>query len=248
MGPEGLLLGLVAGAASGAFTALAGAGGGVLLIAGLGLALPPGLVLAATAPALGAGNLTRAWALRRSVPTRAGLWLLAGTVPAAVVGAWAAAYAPERLLAGLLGFSLLFEAAKGFAKKAAAEAEASPAAQHLQLATWGAEAGALSGLLGGAGGFLMPRLVRLGWTPLAVTGAGAWAMTGAHAAKSLAYPAAGLGGPGLWWLAAGLIAGQVLGNWVGTRWLAGAKPEDWRQWARVGLGLGGGALVAQAIW
>lgn len=240
-----LWVGLFAGASTGAFTALAGAGGGVLLVASLGAICSPGLVLAATAPALGAGNLTRAWALRREVPAQASLWLLAGTVPAAALGALLAAQAPERLLAGLLGLSLLAEAWKGV--KGKQEGGAPKAEAGLRLTGLGAVSGALSGLLGGAGGFLVPQLSRLGWTPLAVTGAAAWAMTGAHFVKSLAYPAAGLGGPGLGALAAGLVAGQVLGNLVGTRWLRTAQPQAWRRWAQAGLVVGAAGMLAQAL-
>jgi uncharacterized membrane protein YfcA len=151
------------------------------------------------------------------VPWRLLLPFCAGSVPAAFVGG--AVSLPTHVHRLLLGIVLLFAAGRlWWRSRETPELRAAPSA--LVLVALGAALGLLAGLTGVGGGiFLSPLLILMRWQDVRKT-------AGASVAFILVNSIAGIAGhfvagrvvpSGTWLLAPAVIAGGVLGSWLGAK-------------------------------
>lgn len=220
------LLILPFGMVAGVLTTLAGMGGGLLLLAGLGSWFGAREALALSTPALFVSNLHRVYLLRKDV-VRPTLTLFAvGAVPGALVGSLTAAVVPQALLSAILVVATLLAFARflGILRINARPAIVAPA---------GFGIGALTGTAGGAGALVAPLYLSLGLTGtqyVATVSASAVVM---HAVRIVGYGVGGMFGAGLFPELGLLLAGLLLGNGLGlrirphvseraTRWIEGS--------------------------
>lgn len=244
------LLLVLSGLGAGAFGAILGLGGGVLIVPLLTLAFGLPLTAAvgtslicviATSTGAAAHNLRAGRA-----DVRLGITLAAGTVVGAAVGGVIAGILPERILAALFAMLLAYTAAsmaRGVLRPTRTTAESAteidatapdgslaPAyrRRRLPLAVAGSlAAGNVSGLLGVGGGVVTVPLVHLGMgAPLPVAVATSNFMIGMTAAAgAYAYLFRGdidplVAGPAVVGVAIGAAAGARLGPRIRARWLA----------------------------
>lgn len=202
-----LLLGLGLGA--GAVTTVAGLGGGLLLLLGLSALVGPAAALAATSPALLAGNLHRCWAYRRSIDWRLAKCFALGALPGALVGGLLAAAVPTVVLASLMAGATLLSLARavGLLRLDVPVAAVAPA---------GVALGGLTGSSGGAAVLTAPLFLSSGLTGEAYVGTSAAAGVVMHIGRMTGYGAGGLFtretvGAALI-LALAVLAGNVLGT------------------------------------
>lgn len=235
----------LAGVVAGALTTVAGLGGGILLVAALGLAYPPVLVLALTAPALFVGNASRAAMLRHAIDWRvAGRFALAG-VPAALGFTWLAVALPSAWLQAAIGLVVLTFVAGELLFRGGTAPPPGPAG--LAYAA-GAIAGALSALLGGAGFVAMPLLERLGLPPERLVATNSVGQALVHLCKGVGLVAAAVLTAAHWPAAAALTIGVVAGNAVGARVLKTLPRALFRKLLLGALALAGAQLLAAGVW
>ena len=233
--PEGLATGIaglliIASFFTSALTAAFGVGGGIAMLALMGLFIP----VASLIPVHGAvqlgSNTGRAWHLRENVRMDIALPFIAGSVVGAIGGAFLVVQLPDALLKLVLGsFILVLIWAKipGLHKLT----RAGLAAASIVLAL-------ISMLVGATGPLVSVLFARfLDKDRKALVATHATGMTAQHLLKIVVF---GLAGFAFWtWLP--LIAAMVLSGFFGT--LYGAKlldrlPEDkFRKWFRIGLTL-----------
>lgn len=177
---------------------------------------PIALVLNILVAAVG----TWRFASARLVPWRLLLPFCAGSIPAAFLGGLIEL--PTRAHRVLLGVVLLFAAARLWWQASRAEPLRSPPAP-LALAAIGAGLGLLAGLTGIGGGiFLSPLLILLRWEEVRRTAGASAAFILANSVSGLlGHFAAGRAVPTVAGIfAPAVIAGGLLGSWLGARRLA----------------------------
>ena len=160
---------------------------------------------------------TARFASARLVPWRLLLPFCAGSIPAAFLGGMISL--PTRAHRLLLGLVLLFAAARLWWRAGRPE-DVRAAPRPAVLVTLGAALGFLAGLTGVGGGiFLSPLLLLFRWSDVRHT-------AGASVAFILVNSIAGLMGhftagrgipPVTWLLAPAVLAGGLLGSWLGAR-------------------------------
>lgn len=246
--PIELLL-AASGLLAGAFGALLGLGGGVLIVPiltlGFGVPLPTAVgtsLIGVIATSTGAAAIN-VRAGRADV--RLGLTLAAGTVVGALTGGVLAGFAPERLVAGLFAAMLAYTAltmARGLVRRAGDEATepvdatapdglSAPAyrSSRVPIAIGGSFlAGNISGLLGVGGGVVTVPLMHLVMgAPMRISVATSNFMIGITAAAgAYAYLFRGdidvrLAAPVVLGVAAGAALGAAASGRIRTRWLIG---------------------------
>jgi uncharacterized membrane protein YfcA len=237
---QGMIVGAALGALVGLLLALTGAGGGILavplLVFGLDLSVaqsaPIGLIAVGLSAAIGAGL-----GLREGIVRYRAAALIGGVGMAlAPVGVWLAQRTPNAPLTVAFSFVLAFTAWRMFRLSRRAGA-AHPAAHHATLpcvldaaqgrlvwtrpcaralAFTGAVSGALSGLLGVGGGFvIVPALTR--YTDLAVRSILATSLAVIALVSVGGVGAAALHGSIAWTIALPFAAGAVAALLVGRR-------------------------------
>lgn len=202
-----LLLGLGLGA--GVLTTLAGLGGGLLLLLCLSALWGPAAALAATSPALLAGNLHRSLLYRRSIDWRLAKSFVLGAFPGALAGGLVAASVPAVVLTSLMAGTTLVSLGRtlGLLRFDVPVCAVAPA---------GVAIGGLTGSSGGAGVLTAPLFLSSGLTGEAYVGTGAVAGVAMHFGRMCGYGAGGLfsretAGAALI-LAVAVLAGNVLGT------------------------------------
>ncbi len=153
------------GLVAGLITTVAGIGGGIVLIALLSGFLDPRTVVGLTAPVLAVGNASRVAMFRRRLDAEAVIWVLAGAVPTALLGAFLLKDLPARAIQVgmavlLLGF-VTVELARRLRRRgrgvAVHDAPEEPIAAWFGLPV-GLVLGGLSAVVGGAGPISAPYL------------------------------------------------------------------------------------------
>lgn len=235
-----LLLGLGIGAS--VLTTVAGLGGGLLLLLALSASLGPAAALAATSPALLAGNLHRALAYRRAIDWPIAKSFALGAFPGAIAGGVLAASVPALVLTSLMAGTTLLSLARaaGLLRLAVPVCAVAPA---------GVAIGGLTGSSGGAGVLTAPLFLSSGLAGEAYIATSAVAGVAMHLGRAAGYGAGGLFTRETLGAALLLTVGVLAGNLVGTRArrLTARVPEGWLEHgvlvicvALAALGLGRG--------
>jgi hypothetical protein len=202
-----LLLGLIAGV----LTTIAGMGGGLLLIAAIGVLRGPHEALAITSPALLLSNAHRAWLFRRDVDQRIARSFALGAVPGALLGGLFVPKLPPLALSVVLCSATALTLAKVLglirftpSKKA--------------IGSGGFGIGVLTATAGGAGVLTSPLFLSAGLAGAAYIGTVAAAAVALHLGRVLGYGAGGMFHlaqlPTIGLLAVSLVAGNLLGKRV----------------------------------
>ncbi len=200
-----LVLGLVAGV----LTTVAGMGGGLLLIAAIGLLRGPHEALAMTSPALLLSNAHRAWLFRRDVDRRIARSFALGAVPGALLGGLFVPQLPPLALSIVLSSATALTLAKvlGFVRF-------SPSKKAIGSGGFGI--GVLTATAGGAGVLTSPLFLSAGLAGAAYVGTVAAAAVALHVGRVLGY---GVGGmfhleqlPTIGLLAVSLVVGNLVGK------------------------------------
>ncbi|QPC86289.1 TSUP family transporter [Mesorhizobium sp. NBSH29] len=230
LGAASAVLLVVASFFTSALTAAFGLGGGIAMLALLGLFVP----VAALIPVHGAvqlgSNTGRAWHQRANVRLDIAWPFVVGSVLGAVAGFFLVVQLPDAALKILLGgFVIAVTWAKipGIARLGRVGLVG--ASSMLALATM---------VVGATGPLMSPILAQLipGDRKALVATHGA-AMTVQHGLKILVF---GLAGFAFWrWLPliAAMVASGFLGTVYGTKWLDRLPEETFRKWFRIGLTL-----------
>lgn len=200
-----VLLGLMAGLT----TTLAGMGGGTLLVLALALLYDPVTALAVSTPALMLGNLHRMALYRTHIVWSEAKWLLAGGLPAALVGGFQVSGLPETLISGLMLVVALLAMGKqlGLPLKP-------PAGATLPVA---ALTGVVSATSGGGGVIAGPYLLARGLKGVPYVATGALGAAGIHLGKITAYGATGVSTTDTLLQGLALAALIAAGNLLGER-------------------------------
>lgn len=211
--PHQFLILIGAALAASTVAAVAGTGGGILLLPVMVIIFGVRDAVPMYAVAQLIGNLSRVVLNRREVRLRVVMWFVLGAVPMAVVGAMVFARAPEAVLMRLLGAFLLLSIIGRRLLAARLAGGFSP--------RWFMPIGAvfafISALVGSAGPFLAPFFLAFGLVRGAYIGTEALGTVIMHITKLLTYGQAGvLSGRAL---ALGLALGPVmiLGSFLGKR-------------------------------
>ena len=233
--PEGLgwapaLLLVVASFFTSALTAAFGVGGGVAMLALLGLFVP----VAALIPVHGAvqlgSNSGRAWHQRRSVRRDILLPFVAGSLVGAVAGALVVVELPDaplKLLLGVFIIAVTWARIPGFG-----------ALGRAGLAIGSAVTALVTMFLGATGPLLSAFFAQI--IPddrKALVATHAAGMTLQHALKIVVFGLAGFAFAQWLPLAAAMIVSGYLGTVYGSAWLERLPEESFRRWFRIGLTL-----------
>lgn len=189
------------GLIAGVITTVAGIGGGITLVAVLSGFLEPKAVVGLTAPVLMVGNLSRVALFRDELDLRSAGWVLAGGVPAVVLGAVALPRLPGRAIQIGMAFLLLgFVAYQLLARwrrrpDLDAEADAAPTRALVDVRFGipvGVALGGLSATVGGAGPIGAPFFHARGLTKGAFAATSALTNGTLHALKTVIFLASGI--------------------------------------------------------
>lgn len=211
-------LGLVAGILS----TVAGMGGGLFLIAVIGVLKGPHLALVLTSPALFVSNVHRTFMYRREVDWRVAGTVAAGAVPGALLGGLLLPAIPDLVITLLLVITttLAILRARGLFK-------IQPRRGSLLGA--GAGVGALASTSGGAGLLLSPVLLATGLTGAAFVGTTSACAVAMHLGRIGGYAGGGLLTLELvrpiLALLVGLLAGNLVGQRLRTQVPEGSEPK-----------------------
>ncbi len=203
-----LLVGLSLGA--GALTTFAGLGGGMLLLLALSLVTDPASALAATAPALLAGNLHRALMFRPSLELDTARRFATGALPGALVGGIAVAGLPHSVVHVALVVTTLASVARALGVFAWRPPRS-------VIAPAGLGIGALTAVTGGAAMLTAPLLLGTGLAGEAYVATVSACAAAMHAGRIVGYAAAGFFSREIV-VAAGVLTAAILaGNLFGRR-------------------------------
>ncbi len=222
-----------------ALTAAMGIGGGLLLLAIMGAALPPIAVVPVHGVAQFASNASRLAILRAHVVWPAIGWFTLGGLIGAALGA--------RLYVDLPAWALRIGVG-GFVLATAL----GPKPQSLRpgprsFAAVGAVGSFLSMFFGATGPIAAAMLSATGWARLNIVGSHAAAMTAQHGIKSLAFGAVGFAfGP---WAAiiGGIVVAGALGSWVGSKILKRLPERTFQRGLKVALVVAGSYLIVRGL-
>lgn len=192
--------------------AVAGTGGGVLLLPVLVSAFGVRDAIPLYAVVLLAGNLSRVWMNRREINFKVVGWFLLGALPAAVAGSWLFTRLPDPGLMPLLGAFLVGSVLRRHLRRHVKPGF--PAPRFLGI---GAVFAAISGLVGSAGPFLAPFYLNYGLTKGAFIGTEALGTAAMHVGKLFTYQSLGAMSDALW--LRGLLLSPVMlaGTFIGKR-------------------------------
>lgn len=206
-----MLLFLALGAFAGMLTTVAGMGGGLFLVAVIGVLRGPHEALAITSPALLVSNLQRTFMFRQAVDLRVAALLSSGAIPGAVLGGLLLPTLPSALV------TLLLMASTALALlRSQGLLDVSPGRTSLVAA--GSGIGALAATSGGAGFLIAPVVMSTGLKGRPYVATVSCCAAGLHIGRVAGYGVSGLLAPSqLPWIAA-LLVGLVTGNLIAARY------------------------------
>jgi len=200
---------LVLGLLAGALTTVAGMGGGLLLIATVGVMQGPHAALAITSPALLVSNAHRAYLFRRDIDRKIAKTFALGALPGAILGGWFVPTLPATVLTAILVAATALTLAKVLG---VFKFEAKPKA----IGTSAFGIGVLTATAGGAGVLTSPLLLSAGLEGSAYIATIAVAAVSMHVGRVIGYGASGMFHgemvPSIALLALALVAGNLVGK------------------------------------
>ncbi len=206
-----MLLFLALGVFAGMLTTVAGMGGGLFLVAVVGILRGPHEALAITSPALLVSNLHRTLMFRKSVDRRVAALLSSGAIPGAVLGGLLLPALPSMLVTSLLvvttGLALL---------RSRGLLNVSPGRNSLVAA--GSGIGALAATSGGAGFLVAPVVMSTGLKGLPYVATVSCCAVALHIGRVAGYGMSGLLAASLLPMIAALLVGLVTGNLIAARY------------------------------
>ncbi|MEO1015811.1 MAG: sulfite exporter TauE/SafE family protein [Pseudomonadota bacterium] len=230
---------IVASFFTSALTAALGIGGGLLLLAIMGAALPPMAVVPVHGVAQLASNASRLAILRAHVVWPAIGWFALGGLLGATLGA--------RLYVDLPAWALRIGVGAFVLAAAWGPKPASLRPGPRSFASVGAVGSFLSMFFGATGPIAAAMLAATGWPRLNIVGSHAAAMTAQHGIKSLAFGAVGFA----FWPWASVIAGIVVagagGSWVGSKILKRLPEAAFQRGLKLALTAAAVYLIARGL-
>ncbi len=222
-----------------ALTAAFGLGGGIVMLAGLGLVFPPATLLPVHGLVQLGSNAGRAVVLRRYLHWQTIIWFGLGAIPGALIGAQIALALPEALFMVLIAAFVLYST-WGPQPEVTAKG---PAANFLG----GAIISGL-GMLVGAIGLLVANFIK--WLPdrRAIIGTQAAVVTLSNGLKVAAFAMLGFALGTYLPLVAAMIGTGLLGTLAGSRLLEQMPETGFRLGFRIVLTLVSLELIRSAIW
>jgi len=222
------LLLVVASFFTSALTASFGVGGGVAMLALLGLFVPVAVLIPVHGAVQLGSNSGRAWHQRAHIRMNVAAPFMAGSVVGAIAGAFIVVQLPDAWLKLVLGGFIL---AISWARIPGIERldKAGLAVASVGLAL-------LSMMVGATGPLLSPLLAQfLAGDRKALVATHAAAMVAQHGLKIVAFGLAGFAfGQWLPMVVAMIVTGY-LGTRYGTRWLDKMPEETFRRWFKIGI-------------
>jgi len=206
-------------------SAVAGLGGGMILLLVIAQFVAPTVAIPIQGAIQLVSNSSRAVLLRSSIAWPVVGWASILLLPATFLGVALATTLPEDAIRlALAAFVLVFAWRPQLLKRAGATAEHLTKTRTM-LVTVGAMSGFLNATVGASGPMTSPFYKAVTASHMAFVATAATAQIGAHVSKLIAFSAAGWSiGEHVDLIAVG-IAGVLLGSWIGTR-LLGWVPEQ----------------------
>lgn len=222
-----------------AITASFGIGGGVIMLAGLGLVFPPAVLLPVHGLVQFGSNLGRAMVLRAHLHWPTILWFALGAVPGSFLGGYVALALPERLFTVLIAVFILYAT---WGPKPRVKAKG-PLANFL-----GGAAMSGIGMLVGATGPLVAIFVK--WLPdrRSLVGTHAALMSFSHVFRVVAFTLLGFALAQYLPLVAAMMMTGFLGTLAGSRFLDTMPENRFRLGFNIMLTLLALELVRRAFW
>lgn len=206
-----MLLFLLLGVFAGMLTTVAGMGGGLFLVAVVGILRGPHEALAITSPALLVSNLQRTFMFRHAVDRRVAALLSSGAIPGAILGGLLLPRLPSLIV------TLLLVATTGLALlRSQGLLTIAPGRKSLVAA--GTGIGALAATSGGAGFLVAPVVMSTGLKGLPYVATVSCCAVALHIGRVAGYGMSGLLVVSLLPMIGALLAGLVLGNLVAARY------------------------------
>jgi uncharacterized protein len=213
-----MLLFLALGVFAGVLTTVAGMGGGLFLVAVVGILRGPHEALAITSPALLVSNLHRTLMFRKSVDRRVAALLSSGAIPGAILGGLLLPALPSMLV------TLLLVATTGLALlRSRGLLTLSPGRNSLVAA--GSGIGALAATSGGAGFLVAPVVMSTGLKGLPYVATVSCCAVALHIGRVAGYGMSGLLAASLLPMIGALLVGLVTGNLIAARYRDRIPPE-----------------------
>ncbi len=213
-----LALYLALGLCAGVLTTLAGMGGGLFLVAVIGVLRGPHEALAITAPALMLSNLHRTLMFRREIDRRVAGLIALGAIPGALLGGLVLPAIPAAIVSVLLVLTTVAALlrARGLLKL-------EPGRRSLVVA--GSGIGALAATSGGAGLLVAPLVMSTGLRGLAYVSTVSCTAVALHVGRIAGYGAVGLLSVALLPFMVLLLGGLLGGNLLASRLRRYLRPE-----------------------
>lgn len=237
---------VVAGAAvaTSILSAIAGLGGGVILLAVIAQFFPTTVAIPIHGGIQLVANASRAISLRREVAWKAAGWAALPLLPASLLGAAMATAVPEHATRLVLGLFLLvlvwrpgwlrFQPADGLTNG--------------ELVGVGAVSGFLNTTVGASGPFTSPFFRAVTATHVAFVATAAASQVAAHASKLIAYGLTGFAPRDHLAIIVAGAGGAIVGTTIGTRLLGKVDDDALGVVFRTVLTLLAVRLVVQAAW
>jgi uncharacterized membrane protein YfcA len=223
-----------------ALTAMAGIGGGVVMLAAMASLLPPAAIIPVHAVVQVGSNIGRALVLRHWIDRTRLLPFLLGSLVGVTLGGSVAVSLPGDALRLVLGLFILQTVWLPIAAMAAIEGRG--------LALGGAVASFLTMLVGATGPYVLALLKPLGLERQGLVATHAAAMTAQHGLKIIAFGLLGFAFAPWLPLIAAMVAAGFVGTLVGRHFLGRLSERQFGQLIKVVLSVVALVLVLRAAW
>lgn len=222
-----------------AITATFGLGGGLIMLAGLGLVFPPAVLLPVHGLVQFGSNFGRAIVQRAHIHWNTIWWFALGTLPGSFLGAYVATALPERIAAFLIALFILYSTW-------GPQPEAKPRGPIANFLGGLVMSGI--GMLVGAVGPLVAIFVK--WLPdrRTLVGTHAALMSFTMAARGIAFTLFGFALADYLPLVLGMMLTGFLGTLTGTRFLDTLGEKDFRFGFNIMLTVLALEILRRAIW
>lgn len=195
--------------------AIAGTGGGIILLPVLGAVFGVRDAVPIYTVAQLIGNLSRVGFNRREVDGKVVCWFAIGAVPCGLLGAWIFTRIPDAGLSRLLGIFLMLCV---LIRRCFPHMVSKLKAWH--FGPVGAVFSVISATVGSAGPFLAPFYLSYGLTKGAFIGTEAMGTALMHIAKLVSYESFGVMNSDMWFSGIAIGPAMIAGTYVGKKFLA----------------------------